>query len=103
MLYVIFRVAAVAYNCCMEISLDSNPTELQTESPSEVKPFLVKTKSDEKPRRTAAEVQSIIERRSLELAKAKVVRELESAQSPRYQEMLNHALQELNAKLSRLG
>jgi hypothetical protein len=68
MLYVIFRVAAVAYNCCMEISLDSNPTELQTESPSEVKPFLVKTKSDEKPRRTAAEVQSMIERRSLELA-----------------------------------
>ena len=87
----------------MEISLESNPTEVQTESSSETKPFLVKAKSDEKPRRTAAEVQMIIERRSLELAKAKVLREMESAQSPRYQEMLNQALQELNAKLSRLG
>jgi hypothetical protein len=45
----------------------------------------------------------MIERRSLELAKAKVLREMESAQSPRYQEMLNQALQELNHKLSRLG
>ena len=31
------------------------------------------------------------------------MREMESAQSPRYQEMLNRALQELNEKLSRLG
>jgi hypothetical protein len=87
----------------METSLDSNPAELQSVSSSDTKPFLVKTKSEEKPRRTAAEVQGMIERRSLELAKAKVLRELESAQSPRYQEMLNHALQELNEKLSRLG
>ncbi len=87
----------------MEISLDTNPSELRTESSSEVKPFLVKAKTDEKPRRTAAEVHTMIERRSLELAKAKVMREMESAQSPRYQEMLNHALQELNGKLSRLG
>ena len=87
----------------MEISLVSNPAELQSESSSQVKPFLVKAKTDEKPRRTAAEVQSMIERRSLELAKAKVLREMESAQSPRYQEMLNQALQELNHKLSRLG
>ncbi len=87
----------------METTLDGTPADLQPASPSQVKPFLIKTQSNGKPRRTAAEVQGLIERRSLELAKAKVLRELGSAQSPRYQEMLNRALQELNDKLSRLG
>ncbi|MGE0405116.1 MAG: hypothetical protein AB7O65_02375 [Candidatus Korobacteraceae bacterium] len=86
----------------METGLDSNPADMQLETSTELKPFLVKPKSDEKPRRTTAEVQNLIERRSLELAKAKVEREIALAQSPRYQEMLNHALLELNQKLARL-
>lgn len=87
----------------METGLDSNPVEAQLKtSTSELKPFIVRPESGEKPRRSAAEVQNIIEKRSLELAKAKVMREIEASESPRYQEMLNRALQELEQKLARL-
>ncbi len=81
---------------------ESKSVEAQVES-SEHKPVLVRTKkSDEGQRRSAAEIQGMIERRNLELARAKVVHELEATQSPRYAEMLNRALRELDEKLSKL-
>ncbi len=95
--------ALLSYNRRMARGWESKSVETQTES-SETKPFIVKpAHTPENPRRSAAEIQNIIERRNLELARAKVTRELASAQSPRYVEMLNHALQELNDKLAKLN
>ncbi|HVZ59737.1 MAG TPA: hypothetical protein VG892_03025 [Terriglobales bacterium] len=77
--------------------------EAPLESP-EAKPFIVESnQGNEKHQRSAAEIQVMIERRNLELAKAKVTRELGSVQSPRYAEMLNHALRELNEKLAKFN
>ena len=53
-------------------------------------------------KRTPEQVQNLRERKNLELARAKVVRELGASQNPRYTEMLNRALAELDQKIARL-
>lgn len=53
-------------------------------------------------KRTPEQVQNLRERKNLELARAKVVGELSASQNPRYTEMLNRALAELDQKLARL-
>lgn len=53
-------------------------------------------------KRSPEQVQTLRERRNLELARAKVVRELGASQNPRYSEMLNQALAELDQKIARL-
>ncbi|HET7186465.1 MAG: hypothetical protein ACXVZR_06040 [Terriglobales bacterium] len=53
--------------------------------------------------RTADQVQHIIEKRNLELARAKVTHELASSQNPRYTQMLQQSLSELDKKIAALN
>ncbi|MBZ5567549.1 MAG: hypothetical protein LAN64_06825 [Acidobacteriia bacterium] len=50
--------------------------------------------------RTADQVQQIIEKKTLELARAKVARELASSQNPRYAQMLRQSLSDLDKKIA---
>ena len=50
--------------------------------------------------RTPDQVQHIIERRILELARAKVAHELASSQNPRYAQMLQRSLSDLDTKIA---
>jgi len=50
--------------------------------------------------RTPDQVQHIIEKRTLELARAKVTHELASSQNPRYAQMLQRSLSELDKKIA---
>lgn len=50
--------------------------------------------------RTPDQVQHIIEKRNLELARAKVAHELASSQNPRYAQMLQRSLSELDKKIA---
>ncbi len=63
-------------------------------------PQLVTKKS--KKARTADQVHNMIERSNLELARAKVMRELEASQNPRYSEMLKRSLADLERKLGKI-
>ncbi len=53
-------------------------------------------------KRTPAQLQNIRERRNLELARAKVVGQINASQNPRYTEMLNRALSDLDRRLATL-
>jgi hypothetical protein len=72
---------------------DSKSVEAQIEA----KPHFI---SSEKKPRTSAEIQHLIEKRNLELARAKVARELGLSQNPRYSQMLTKALSELDEKIA---
>jgi hypothetical protein len=50
--------------------------------------------------RTPDQVQHIIEKRTLELARTKVAHELASSQNPRYTQMLQRSLSELDKKIA---
>ena len=50
--------------------------------------------------RTADQIQHLIEKRNLELARAKVAHELASSQNPRYAQMLQRSLSELDKKIA---
>jgi methionyl-tRNA formyltransferase len=50
--------------------------------------------------RTADQIQHMIEKRTLELARAKVAHELASSQNPRYAQMLQQSLSELDKKIA---
>jgi hypothetical protein len=50
--------------------------------------------------RTPDQIQHIIEKRNLELARAKVAHELASSQNPRYSQMLQQSLSELDKKIA---
>ena len=50
--------------------------------------------------RTPDQVQHIMEKRTLELARAKVAHELASSQNPRYTQMLQRYLSELDKKIA---
>jgi hypothetical protein len=50
--------------------------------------------------RTPDQIQQIIEKRTLELARAKVAHELASSQNPRYTQMLQQSLSELDKKIA---
>ncbi len=63
-------------------------------------PQLVTKKS--KKARTADQVHNMIERSNLELARAKVMRELDASQNPRYSEMLKRSLADLERKLGQI-
>lgn len=58
--------------------------------------------STNKRTRTPDQVHHSIEKRNLELARAKVQHELECSQNPRYSQMLTQALSELDAKITSL-
>jgi len=51
---------------------------------------------------TSDRVELIRKRNSLELARSRILQNLETVQSPRYREILNAALADLEAKLLRL-
>ena len=72
---------------------DSKSVEEQVQAKSELITTTVKT-------RTPDEVQHIIEKRTLELARAKVAHELASSQNPRYTQMLQRSLSELDKKIA---
>ena len=50
--------------------------------------------------RTTDQVQHIMEKRTLELARAKVAHELAASQNPRYTQMLQRSLSELDKKIA---
>jgi len=50
--------------------------------------------------RTTDQVQHIMEKRTLELARTKVAHELASSQNPRYTQMLQRSLSELDKKIA---
>ena len=50
--------------------------------------------------RTADQIQHMMEKRTLELARAKVAHELASSQNPRYAQMLQQSLSELDKKIA---
>jgi hypothetical protein len=50
--------------------------------------------------RTSDQVQHIMEKRTLELARAKVAHELASSQNPRYAQMLQRSLSDLDKKIA---
>jgi len=72
---------------------ESKSVEAQIEEKEKVAANPVKT-------RTADQVQHIIEKRNLELARAKVAHELASSQNPRYSQMLQQSLSELDKKIA---
>ncbi|MGI9103257.1 MAG: hypothetical protein ACR2IF_12540 [Terriglobales bacterium] len=75
---------------------ESKSVEAQIESRQ---PQLVTKK---KKARTADQVHNIIEKSNLELARAKVMRELEASQNPRYSEMLKGSLADLERKIGKI-
>jgi hypothetical protein len=52
--------------------------------------------------RTPDQIQHLIEKRNLELARAKVRHELERSQSERYSQMLQQSLSDLDRKIAAL-
>jgi hypothetical protein len=50
--------------------------------------------------RTPDQIQQIMEKRTLELARAKVAHELASSQNPRYTQMLRQSLLDLDKKIA---
>ena len=74
---------------------DSKSVEAQIEEKEKAIAKPVKT-------RTADQVQLIIEKRTLELARAKVEHEIASSQNPRYTQMLQQSLSELDRKIAAL-
>jgi hypothetical protein len=75
---------------------ESKAIEAQIEEKERITAEPVKT-------RTADQVQHIIEKRNLELARAKVAHELASSQNPRYTQMLQRSLSELDKKIAALN
>jgi len=55
-----------------------------------------------KKRVSSADVELLRKRSSLQLARSRILQNLESVQSPRYREILNAALADLDAKLLKL-
>ena len=58
--------------------------------------------AEAKRRLTPDQAEKMRMKGGLKLARAKVLRDLESAENPRYRDMLNAALADLDAKLSKL-
>lgn len=75
---------------------ESKSVEAQIED----KPELIPSNGNGRKSRTPAQVQHLIEKRNLELARAKVARELGQSQNPRYSQMLTRALSELDQKIA---
>ncbi len=78
---------------------DSKSVEAQIEAKPE---FITANGNGNKKSRTPEQVQHLIEKRNLELARAKVARELGQSQNPRYSQMLTRALSELDQKIAAL-
>jgi hypothetical protein len=72
---------------------ESKSVEAQIESKTDFPAKRVKT-------RTPDQVQQIIEKKTLELARAKVEHELAASQNPRYSQMLRQSLSELDKKIA---
>jgi len=75
---------------------ESKAVEAQIES--KTNEFVAVTKQ----KRTPDQVQKLIEKRSLEAARAKVHHEIDSTQNERYKEMLARSLKDLESKLAAL-
>ncbi len=72
---------------------ESKSVEAQIEEKDQV------TEKPVKPR-TADQIQHIIEKKTLELARAKVAHELASSHNPRYSQMLQQSLSDLDKKIA---
>jgi hypothetical protein len=83
------------YNPYMARGWESKSVEAQIEGKEKafVVPIPMKT-------RTPGQIQHIMEKRTLELARAKVAHELASSQNPRYTQMLQRSLSELDKKIA---
>ena len=75
---------------------ESKSVEAQIEEKAQAFAQPVKT-------RTPDQVQHIMEKRTLELARAKVAHELASSQNPRYTQMLQRSLSELDKKIAAIN
>ena len=89
----------LAYNADMARGWESKAVEEQIESKTST---LIATNPSAKKARTPDQVQKLIEKRSLEAARAKVCHEMASTQNERYQEMLARSLKDLDSKLAKL-
>ncbi len=58
--------------------------------------------AEAKKRLTPEQVDVLRKKDGLKLARARVLKDLEAAQNPRYRDLLNAALADLDAKLSKL-
>jgi len=87
-----------SYNLSMARGWDSKSVEAQLEAAT------IATQEQALPgngkKRTPEQVQNIRERKNLELARAKVMGQLNASQNPRYTEMLNRALSDLDRRLA---
>lgn len=75
---------------------ESKSVEGQMES------FESERSAEAKTRLTTEQVESLRKKDSLKLARARVLKDLETTQNPRYRDLLNAALADLDAKLSQL-
>jgi hypothetical protein len=68
----------------------------------QIESFENEQSAEAKRRLTPDQAEKLRMKGGLKLARAKVLRDLESAENPRYRDMLNAALADLDAKLSKL-
>jgi len=69
---------------------------------SQIESFENDYSAEVKERLTSEQVDLLRKKDSLKLARTRILRNLESAENPRYRELLNAALADLEAKLSKL-
>ena len=62
-----------------------------------------RTRKEPQGKPDAAYLQLVREKETLILSRTRVLHELESSHNPRYRDMLNHALEDLNSKLSEVN
>jgi len=87
---------AKQYNGGMARGWESKSVESQIESAE----TLIRPSFDE--RMPAEEMELLRKKESLKLSRTRVLRELEASQNPRYRNLMQKALADLNSELSRL-
>ncbi len=88
--------ALPTYNLSMARGWDSKSVEEQLEAAATRDQALPGNEN----KRSPEQLQSIRERKNLELARTKVMGQLNASQNPRYTEMLNQALRDLDRRLA---
>ena len=77
---------------------DSKSVEAQIEENRAVTPT-----KDGKAKRTPAQQQKLREKRILELARTKILADMQRSDNPRFKQMRQHALDDLDQKLAKLA
>lgn len=89
--------ALPTYNLSMARGWDSKSVEEQLEAATATRDQALPENEN---KRSPEQLQSIRERKNLELARTKVMGQLNASQNPRYTEMLNRALRDLDRRLA---